>query len=185
MVRTLIESFKYLETDFANCFKALWASNALDGKKEYRVSERLMSLVGEKIKAFCDQLKKKKSPKNLKKLLKLITPLKGVRLRDRNQKSTSPINKGFELFDCDGKQIQNDRNDVKHESYDKSDNNKDRDAATTTSDNKKKQLLKHCKPVILADLCKKISDLKGDAMFNKSWGIVISCSNIKSFTSFS
>ena len=85
MMKMLIESFKSLEIDFANRFKALWVTNALDGSEEYLVYERLMSLVGEKMKAFHDQLKKKKSSKNLKELLKLITPPKGLRRRDGNQ----------------------------------------------------------------------------------------------------
>ena len=55
----------------------------------------------EKIKDFRDQLKKKNS-KNLRKLLKSITSLKGVRRRDRNLQTNSPIDKGSELLDCDG-----------------------------------------------------------------------------------
>ena len=72
MMRMLTESFKSLEIDFANRFEALCVTKTSD----YLVSERLMSLVGEKMKAFRDQLKKKKSPKKLKELLKLITPPK-------------------------------------------------------------------------------------------------------------
>ena len=60
-MRMLIQSFKSFEIDFANRFKALWVTNALDGSEDYLVSERLMSLFGEKMKAFRDQLKKKKS----------------------------------------------------------------------------------------------------------------------------
>lgn len=55
----------------------------------------------EKIKDFRDQLKKKNS-KNLRKLLKSITSPKGVRRRDRNLQTNSPIDKGSELLDCDG-----------------------------------------------------------------------------------
>ena len=54
-----------------------------------------------KIKDFRDQLKKKNS-KNLKKLLKSITSPKGVRRRDGNLQTNSPIDKGSELLDCDG-----------------------------------------------------------------------------------
>ena len=73
----------------------------------------------------------------MKELLKLITPSKGVRRRDGNQQLTSPNDEGFELFDCDGEQIQNDEVDVEPESDDESDNNEDGYAATTTSDNEK------------------------------------------------
>ena len=72
----------------------------MDGSEEYLVSEILMSLFGEKTKSFRDQLKKKKSPKELKDLLKLITPPKEVRRRDGNQQSTSPVYEDFELFAC-------------------------------------------------------------------------------------
>ena len=56
----------------------------------------------EKIKDFRDQLKKKKSSKNLKKLLESITSPKGVKQRDENQQTNSSIDKGSELLDCDG-----------------------------------------------------------------------------------
>ena len=81
--------------------------------------------------------------------LRLLTPPKGVRRRDGNQQSTLPIHEGFELFVCDGVQIQNYEVDVEPESDDENDNNKDEDAAATTDDNEKnnKQVLKHRKPL--------------------------------------
>ena len=45
---------------------------------------------------------RKKNSKNLKKLLKSITSPKGVRRRDGNLQTNSPIDKGSELLDCDG-----------------------------------------------------------------------------------
>ena len=127
-------------------------------------------LVGEKMKAFRDQLKKKKSPKNLKELLQLITPPKGVRRRDGNQQSILPIDEGFELFDCDGEQIQNDEVDVELESDDENDNKED-------NENKKQKQTATKTPqahVILADLCEENSDPKGDAMFLDSLGKLLS-----------
>lgn len=58
----------------------------------------------EKIKDFRDQLKKKELKKSSqkKKLLKSITSPKGVRQRDGNLQTNSPIDKGTELLDCDG-----------------------------------------------------------------------------------
>ena len=55
MMRMLIESFKSLESDFVNRFKTLWVTNFSEGSEDYLVSERLMLLVGEKMKAFRDQ----------------------------------------------------------------------------------------------------------------------------------
>ena len=79
MMRILVESFKSLEINVESCFEALWVTNALDGTEDYLVSERVMLLVGNKMKVFRNDLMKKKSPKNLKELLKLITPPKGVK----------------------------------------------------------------------------------------------------------
>ena len=93
--------------------------------------------------------RKKQSPKKLKELLKLITPTKGVKWRDGNQQTNSLINKGFELFDCDGDQLQNDEVNVKPGSEDKNNNNKEEEAANTTGDNEKphKKLMKHLEPL--------------------------------------
>ena len=79
MMRILVESFKSLEINVESCFEALWVTNALDGTEDYLVSERVMLLVGNKMKVFRNDLMKKKSPKNLKELLKLTTPPKGVK----------------------------------------------------------------------------------------------------------
>ena len=108
-----------------------------------------MSLFGEKIKAFCDQFEKKQSPKNLKEHLKLITPPIGVRRRDRNQQTTSPIDKGFELFDCDREQLQNDEANVESESDDKATTMKIKKQQVLLLIMKKsnKQLMKHLKPL--------------------------------------
>ena len=68
--------------------------------------------------------------------------------RDGNQWSTSPIDKGFEMFDCDREQIQNGEVGVEPEFHDKSDNNKDEDAAKillVILKKPNKQLLKQCK----------------------------------------
>ena len=62
MMQMLIESFKSLESDFVNRFKTLWVTNVSEGSEDYLVSERLL-LVGEKMKSFRDQFKKKKSQK--------------------------------------------------------------------------------------------------------------------------
>ena len=102
-MRTFVESSKSLEIDTESRFKALWVTNALDGTKDYLVSERVMLLVGNKMKVFRNDLMKKKSPKNLKELLKLITPPKGVKRKVAD--TLAPIDEGQELFDCDGAEL--------------------------------------------------------------------------------
>ena len=100
MMRMLSESF---EIDVVTHFKSLWVTNALDGSEDYLVSERIIMLVGEKLKVFCKKLNKAESPKNLKDLLKLITPPKGV--KRKAEKTAVPVDEGKELFDCDGEEL--------------------------------------------------------------------------------
>ena len=52
MMRMIIESFKSLEIDFANRFKALWVTNALDGSEDHLVSERLDTISWRKDESF-------------------------------------------------------------------------------------------------------------------------------------
>ena len=84
MMRMLKKSFDSLEIDVGSRFKALWVTNALDGSEDYLVSERIITLVGNKMKTFRNDLMKKKSPKSLKDLMKLITPPKGIRKKNLN-----------------------------------------------------------------------------------------------------
>ena len=59
IMRMLVESFDSLEIDVVNRFKALWATNALDGSEDYLVWERIITLVGDQLKEFPDKLMKK------------------------------------------------------------------------------------------------------------------------------
>ena len=102
-MRMLLESFETAETDVVTHFKSLWVTNALDGNEDYMVSERIIMLVGEKLKVFRKQLNKAEGPKNLKDLLKLITPPKGV--KRKGEKRAVPLHEGEELFDCDGEEL--------------------------------------------------------------------------------
>ena len=102
MMSMLSESFETVEIDFVTHFKSLWVTNALDGSENYLVSERIM-LAGEKLKVFPRQLNKAESPQNLKDLLKLITPTRGV--RRKGEKTAVPVDEGEELFDCDGEEL--------------------------------------------------------------------------------
>ena len=58
MMRTLAESSKSLEIDTESRFKALWVTHALDGTKDCLVSERVMLLVGNKMKVSRNDLMK-------------------------------------------------------------------------------------------------------------------------------
>ena len=73
MIRMLVESFNSLNIDISACYKVLWLTDKLDGSEDYLVSERIMRLVGGRLKEFREELMKTPSPKHLKDLMKLIT----------------------------------------------------------------------------------------------------------------
>ena len=54
---------------------------------------------------FRNQLMKTASPKNIKQLLQLITPPKGVKWKDA-EGSAAPVDEGDELFDCENEEIE-------------------------------------------------------------------------------
>ena len=78
MMRMLVESLQSIDIDIPARYKALWLTSALDGSEDYLASEKIMSLVGKDLKNFSAELMKFKSLKQLKALLELITPTKGV-----------------------------------------------------------------------------------------------------------
>ena len=105
MMRMLYESHINLGKDYAKEFKSLSVINALDGSEDYLVSKRVYQLMGTGMIDFRNQLMKTAAPKNLKKLLKMITPSKRVKQKD-TEGSAAPINEGDELFDCKGEEIE-------------------------------------------------------------------------------
>ena len=105
MMRMLKKSFGSLEIDVSSRFKALWVTNALDGSEDYLVSERVIALVGNKMKTFLNDLMKKKSAKSLKDLMKLMTPPKGIRRKNLNNDMMVPPDEGDELFDSEGDEL--------------------------------------------------------------------------------
>ena len=52
MMRMLYESHVSLEKDYAKESKSLWVTNALDGREDYLVSERVYKLVGTRMTDF-------------------------------------------------------------------------------------------------------------------------------------
>ena len=101
----LSENQVSLDKDYAKEFKNLWVTNALDGSEDYLVSERVYKLMGTRMIDFRNQPMKTASPKNLKQLLKMITPPKGVKRKDA-EGSVAPVNEGDELFDCESDGIE-------------------------------------------------------------------------------
>ena len=93
MMRMLVESNNSINVDIAARYKALWITNKLDGSEDHLVLEC------QKLMLFRKNLMKNSSPKNLKDLLKLITPPKSIK-RGKNPNS-APNDEGNELCDCD------------------------------------------------------------------------------------
>ena len=174
MMRMLSESFEAVEIDVVTHFKSLWVTNALDGSEDYLVSERIMMLVGEKLKVFRKQLNKAESPKNLKDLLKLITPPKVV--KRKSKKTAVPVDEGEELFDCDGEELN-------HEPLPESDDSDQDDEENGDPDNEgeqsqtENQQTTTAAPVLLASIVKDNPELKKDAIFLDNLGILLSTSD--------
>ena len=80
-------------------------TKALDGTEDYLVSERVYKFVGTRMIDFRNQLMKTASPKNLKQLLKIKTPPKGVKRKDAGG-SAAPFDEDDDLLDCEGKEIE-------------------------------------------------------------------------------
>ena len=103
MMRMLVESNDSIDVDIPARYKFLWITNKLNGTEDHLVSERVVTLVGQRLMVFRENLMKERSPKNLKDILKLIIPPKGVKRAKR--KDDTPPDKGDELYDCDGDEI--------------------------------------------------------------------------------
>ena len=96
MMEITCKAMENLSIDKDRAFKSLFITNALDGSEDYMVSDRLFSLVGEKIQEIRQILMNGPCPKNLQELLKTITPPKGIKRKNVE---------GSELFDCDGPEL--------------------------------------------------------------------------------
>lgn len=73
-MRMLVERLQIIDADIPAHYNVLWLLKALDRIEDYLVLKKIMSLIGEDLEKFRAELKKLKSPKQLRELLKLITP---------------------------------------------------------------------------------------------------------------
>ena len=138
-------------------------------------------LVGDQLKEFRDKLMKKESPKNLKQLLRLITPPKGVMRKDQQE---IPFDEGFELFDCDRELLQDGNGGDSDEGEGSDiDTNEDKeivdgDGAVAATDKESSATPAADKapaaPIMLEALCEAGSDLHNDAVFLDQLGKLLS-----------
>ena len=94
-VRAVEKAKEKVDTKMA--FKRLFVTNALDGSEDHLVSDKVFQLVGNEIKKFRETLMQEKAPKDLKEMLKTITPPKGIRRKNIE---------GSELLDCEGDELE-------------------------------------------------------------------------------
>ena len=96
MIEMIYEALDQVSFDKERAFKSLFLTNSLDGKEDHLVSDKLFPLIGPKIQEFRSNLMKENCPNTLEKLVKTITPPKGIK-----RKNTE----GSELFDCTGNEL--------------------------------------------------------------------------------
>ena len=175
MMRMLVKSLRNINVDIPTCYKALWLTSALDGSENYFVSDKIMSLVAVDLTKFRSELMKSPSPKQLRELLKQITPPKGVR---RKGSSSAPADEGDELLDWEGEEMglvekdqglsereNSDEDQVLNEAADKTPEN--------NGDQGDKQQSCHTSSMLqLAPLCEN-EDLKEDAKFIYELGMLL------------
>ena len=168
MRRMLKKSFESLEIDVASRFKALWVTNALDRGEDYLVSERIIALVGNKMKTFRNDLMKKKNPKSLKDSMKLITPPKGIRRKNLNDDMMVPPEEGDELFDSEGDKLISWEQNQEEESDEEENSETEGQDSTVPIINvntQEGQSSSSSVSILPADSCPEDSELKKDASF--------------------
>ena len=176
MMWMFVESLESIDIDIPARYKALWVTSALDGSEDYLVSERLIDLIGEELKIFRTELMKLKSPKQLKDLLKQITPPKGVRRKNQGD-FLVPVDEGGELFDCEGEEIEPAiaNEELSDEESPGEEQTMDMDIAHQTENNDENpdQHPNQIKSLIeLAPLCQS-NELKKDAKFLDQLGLLL------------
>ena len=169
MIRMLVESYDSIDVDIPARYKALWVTNKLDGSEDHLVSERIITLVGQKLMLFRENLMKEPSPTNLKDMLKLITPPKDVK-RAKGKNDVVPPDEGDELYDCDGDEysypinIDNQLEESDDENEQITENATSNEPATSTDNIAVREQNQQVAFIELAPLCSH-PDLKKDAVF--------------------
>lgn len=89
MVKMLLSAWRDVPDNFAEVFKKLFVTSALDGSEDHLVSDKLFALIGSDMQTFRKKLTESPVPANLQSVIKNLIPPKGIR---RN-------NEGLELLD--------------------------------------------------------------------------------------
>ena len=122
------------------------------------VSERIIALVGNKMKTFRNDLMEKKSLKSLKDLMKLITPPKGIRRKNLNDGSTWLR---WWTFWCEGESDGEENSKTEGQ---------DSTVPIINVNVREGQSLSSSVPILRTDSCPEDSKLKKDASFPDDLG---------------
>ena len=79
MVKILLSAWKDVPNNFAEVFKKLFVTNALDGSEDHLVSDKLFALIGSDTQKFRKELTESPVPAKLLTVIKQLIPPKGIR----------------------------------------------------------------------------------------------------------
>ena len=79
MVKMLLFAWREVPNNFADVFKKLFVTSALNGSEDHLVSDKLFALIGSEMQKFRKELTESPLPANLLAVIKNIIPPKGIR----------------------------------------------------------------------------------------------------------
>ena len=99
MVKMLLSAWRDVPNNFADIFKKLFVTNALDGSEDHLVSDKLFVLIGSDIQKFRKELIESPVPANLLTVIKKLIPLKGMRRNLEGSKLLGYVEDGPSFFE--------------------------------------------------------------------------------------
>ena len=99
MVEMLLNAWGLLNIDYESVFKSLFITSALDGSEDFLVSDRLMTLVGNSMCEYRENLLKSKVPASIQEVIRNLIPPKGV--KGKNVEGSELLDYVDDPFDFD------------------------------------------------------------------------------------
>ena len=81
-INMAVEASRKVDVSFTEVFKKLFVTKKLDGSEDYLVSDKLFALTGNEMKEFRKKLMESPPPDKIQKVIKSITPPKGIRRKN-------------------------------------------------------------------------------------------------------
>ena len=130
IMKMLNDAWNSLDVDVEEALKQNFLTSGFDGSEDYKMSEKLYLIVFEEMNDFRQELQCSLSLKSLKDLLATIMPPKGVCRKSSTDEV--PVDKGIELFDCEGEEMEIDESEEVDENEEFDTGDEDIDMATET-----------------------------------------------------